>query len=82
MLLMRDIAEEFERVENRKDYIVLFEEPELFLHPKIMKDLRELIYKVSEDDMPYQVICASHSPQMIDITKDKTSLVRMVKNRE
>ncbi|NIJ44450.1 putative ATP-dependent endonuclease of OLD family [Wenyingzhuangia heitensis] len=79
LLLMKDIAEEFERVENRKDYIVLFEEPELFLHPKLMKQLRSLIYKVSESTSPYQILCASHSPQMIDITKEKSSLVRMVK---
>lgn len=79
LLLMKDIAEEFERVENRKDYIVLFEEPELFLHPKLMKQLRSLIYKVSESESPYQVLCASHSPQMIDITKEKSSLVRMIK---
>ena len=79
LLLMKDVAEEFQRVENRKDYIVLFEEPELFLHPKLMKQLRTLIYKVSETDTPYQVLCASHSPQMIDITKEKSSLVRMIK---
>lgn len=79
LLLMKDIAEEFERKDNRKDYIVLFEEPELFLHPKLMKQLRSLIYKVSESETPYQILCASHSPQMIDITKEKSSLVRMVK---
>lgn len=80
LLLMKDIAEEFERVKSRKDYIVLFEEPELFLHPKLMKQLRSLIYKVSEAESPYQILCASHSPQMIDITKEKSSLIRMVKN--
>ncbi len=79
LLLMKDVAEEFERVDDRKDYIVLFEEPELFLHPKLMKQLRSLIYQVSDTNTPYQVLCASHSPQMIDITKEKSSLVRMVK---
>lgn len=79
LLLMKDVAEEFERQENRKDYLVLFEEPELFLHPKLMKELRSLIYKVTEDDFPYQILCASHSPQMIDISKPKSSLVRMQK---
>jgi len=78
LLLMRDVAEEFQREHNRKDYLVLFEEPELFLHPSLMKELRALIYKVSEDDLPYQVLCASHSPQMIDISKPKSTLVRMV----
>ncbi|HUC89450.1 MAG TPA: AAA family ATPase [Patescibacteria group bacterium] len=65
---------------SQKTYLVLFEEPELFLHPKLTKKLRQLIYDVSAANMPFQVLCASHSPQMIDITKDHTSLVRMVKN--
>ena len=47
-----------------------------------MKQLRTLIYKVSETDTPYQVLCASHSPQMIDITKEKSSLVRMTKHND
>lgn len=79
LLLMQDVADEFKRKENRKDYLVLFEEPELFLHPKLMRELRTLIYKVSEDDLPYQILCASHSPQMIDISKPKSSLIRIIK---
>ncbi|MCB0749635.1 MAG: AAA family ATPase, partial [Ignavibacteriae bacterium] len=79
LLLMKDIAEEFERLPGRKDYIVLFEEPELFLYPKIIQELRSLIYKVSEEDLPYQLLCASHSPQMIDISKPKSSIIRLEK---
>lgn len=82
LLLMRDVAEEFERIEGRKDYLVLFEEPELFLYPKVIRELRDLIYRVSEGDTPYQVLCASHSPSMIDITKVKSSIVRLVKDGE
>jgi len=81
LFLMKDIAEGVKRVNNKKGYIVLFEEPELFLHPKLTKILRGLIYKVSDDSTPYQLLCASHSPQMIDITKPKSSLVRMVKSK-
>lgn len=80
LLLMRDIAEEFERIDGRKDYLVLFEEPELFLYPKVVRELRELIYKVSSGNTPYQVLCASHSPSMIDISKIKSSIVRLEKN--
>ena len=70
--------------ENRevKDYIVLFEEPELFLYPNIINQLRGLIYKVSEEELPYQVLCASHSPQMIDISKPKSSIIRLVRTNE
>jgi putative ATP-dependent endonuclease of OLD family len=80
LLLMRDVAEEFERIGGRKDYLVLFEEPELFLYPKVIRDLRDLVYKVSEGDTPYQVLCASHSPSMIDITQLKSSIIRLVKD--
>ena len=80
LLLMKDVASGKTETIKKKEYLVLFEEPELFLHPKLAKTLRELIYEVSQDATKFQVICASHSPQMIDITKPKTSLVRMVKN--
>lgn len=80
LLLMRDVAEEFERIDGRKDYLVLFEEPELFLYPKVIRDLRDLIYKVSEGDTPYQVLCASHSPSMIDISQLKSSIIRLVRS--
>ncbi|MDP2946642.1 MAG: AAA family ATPase [Nanoarchaeota archaeon] len=80
LLLMQDVAKEKNRIEDRKEYLVLFEEPELFLHPRLMKELRELIYLVSGKNYPYQVLCASHSPQMIDISKPDSSIIRMVKN--
>ena len=82
LLLMQDIAQEFERKPGRKDYIVLFEEPELFLYPNIINQLRSLIYKVSEEELPYQVLCASHSPQMIDISKPKSSIIRLIRTNE
>ena len=81
LLLMQDVAAEYKREAGRKDFLVLFEEPELFLHPKLMNELKELIYKVSTEDYPYQLLCASHSPKMIDISKPKSSLVRMVQDR-
>lgn len=80
LLLMRDVAEKFERQQGRKDYMVLFEEPELFLYPRMVKELRELIYQVSTEELPYQVLCASHSAAMIDITKPKSSIIKLVKN--
>ena len=82
LLLMRDVAEGRTRTENRKEYLVLFEEPELFLHPKLMRELRDLIYTVSGSTYPYQLLCASHSPQMIDISRPDSSLVRMTKGQE
>lgn len=78
LFLMRDFTGE----ENSKKFIVLFEEPELFLHPKLTKQVRKLIYEVTDDKKPFQLLCASHSPNMVDITRPKTSLVRMVKGNK
>lgn len=78
LMLMRDKLRG--ETETKKNFLVLFEEPELFLHPVLTKELRSLIYEVSNQDTPFQILCASHSPQMIDISKDHSSLARMIKN--
>lgn len=64
---------------NRKEYIILFEEPELFLHPKITLKLRNSLYALAEDSN-YQILCATHSPMMIDISRPHASLIRAVKD--
>lgn len=66
---------------TRKEYLILFEEPELFLHPKVTFKLRECLYKLAEKS-PYQVLCATHSPMMIDISKPHSSLIRAVKDAD
>ena len=63
---------------NKKEYILLFEEPELFLHPKSTRLLREELYSLAEDS-PFQILCCTHCPQMIDISKPHCSLVRISK---
>ncbi|MDF9830157.1 AAA family ATPase [Parabacteroides sp. PF5-6] len=66
---------------SRKQYLILFEEPEVFLHPKIAFKLRESLYELAQNS-PYQIICATHSPLMIDISKPHSSLIRVVKNMD
>lgn len=80
LFLMKDVASgKITDNSEQKRYLVLFEEPELFLHPKLIKTLRDLVYQVSAENTPFQALCASHSPQMIDVTKPNSSLVRLVK---
>lgn len=67
--------------DNKKQYLILFEEPEVFLHPKIAFKLRESLYELAENS-PYQILCATHSPLMIDISKPHSSLIRVVKERD
>lgn len=66
---------------NKKDYLILFEEPELYLHPEATFALREQLYSLVKDS-PYQILCATHSPLMIDTSKQHSSLVRLVKGDE
>ena len=63
----------------QKEYLLLFEEPELYLHPKVAFNLRKALYTLAEDS-PYQILCATHSPLMIDISKPHSSLVRITKD--
>lgn len=66
---------------TRKEYLLLFEEPELFLHPKSTKLLREELYSLAENS-PFQILCCTHSPQMVDISKPHCSLVRTCKQED
>jgi predicted ATPase len=70
-----------ERTGTRKEYLILYEEPELFLHPEIAFRLRKSLYGLAHNS-PFQIICATHSPLMIDISKSHSSLVRVVKNED
>lgn len=64
---------------NKKQYLILFEEPELFLHPNSERMLRDQLYELAENS-PFQIFCATHSAQMIDISRPHSSLVRIVKH--
>jgi putative ATP-dependent endonuclease of OLD family len=66
---------------NRKDFLILFEEPEIYLHPKAINLLRKVLYELCTNSS-FQIICVSHSPTLIDISKPHTSLVRMVRNND
>lgn len=44
--------------------LVLFEEPEAFLHPPLQEDLAQNLRKFAETEN-WQVLCATHSPQFV-----------------
>lgn len=57
---------------NNKDLIIGFEEPELYLHPHMAYLMKEVIYKLSES---CQMVCSTHSPYMIDLSKDREQIL-------
>jgi putative ATP-dependent endonuclease of the OLD family len=61
-----------------KTKILLIEEPELFLHPSGVRDIQGLLYDLAENSC-FQLIAATHSPIMIDLSRPHSSLVRVVK---
>lgn len=65
-----------EETEQVKSTIILFEEPELYMHPHIMRRLRIALEKISQRP-EWQVILSTHSPFMIDVVTEPRSLVIM-----
>jgi putative ATP-dependent endonuclease of the OLD family len=66
---------------GEKTNILLIEEPELFLHPTAIRSTRNLLYELAESS-EFQILCATHSPIMIDIKRPHNSLVRIVKHKQ
>jgi putative ATP-dependent endonuclease of OLD family len=54
--------------------VLLFEEPELFMHPHLMRRLKASLVKLANREQ-FQVICTTHSPFLIEVAEDPRSLV-------
>lgn len=61
-----------------KKHIILFEEPELYLHPSNKRRFRDTLYDLASQES-YQIICVSHDPQLIDLNRPHVSLARFIK---
>lgn len=56
------LLETYAEYGNTVPYIILIEDPEIFLHPQLQKVASEILYKLSRKN---QVIFTTHSPQML-----------------
>jgi len=54
--------------------VLLFEEPELYVHPHLMRRLKNVLKRVSERP-GWQVLVSTHSPFLIDVADAPESLV-------
>ncbi len=56
--------------------IVCLEEPDRGVHPRLLRDVRDALYRLSypenydEDRAPVQVIATTHSPYLLDLYRD------------
>jgi energy-coupling factor transporter ATP-binding protein EcfA2 len=54
--------------------VLLFEEPELYIHPHMMRRLKKALQEISESPN-WQVIVSTHSPFLVDVASDPLSLI-------
>jgi predicted ATP-dependent endonuclease of OLD family len=72
---------------NRKDIdngvakVLLIDEPEINLHPSLIRSARKAIYALA-DIAGWQIICTTHSPIFIDLTQDHTTLIKVSCNQD
>jgi len=66
---------------GERSVVVLYEEPELYIHPHLMRRLKTAL--VQKTDSPkWQVICSTHSPFLISLADKPESLKLVRKNSD
>ena len=65
-LLAEDSALDVEETEFRRGIIILFEEPEIYLHPQMCRKMRDVLLSIARSGTA-QVICTTHSPIFLDL---------------
>lgn len=71
----------FEVTESQRSTLILYEEPELYIHPHLMRLLRDSLREKSSVSA-CQVIVSTHSPFLIDIAENPSSLKLIKDNHE
>ncbi|UQY43307.1 ATP-dependent nuclease [Mixta hanseatica] len=63
-------------INNQKAKILLVDEPEINMHPSVVRSVRDAIYTLAGLE-GWQVICTTHSPVFIDLTRAHTTLIKV-----
>ena len=64
------------KITAEESKILLLDEPEINLHPAVIRSARKAIYALAEI-AGWQVMCTTHSPIFIDLTQDHTTLIKV-----
>ncbi|MEH6509567.1 ATP-dependent nuclease [Halopseudomonas aestusnigri] len=65
---------------EQRTVIVLYEEPELYIHPHLMRRLKSTLQERSNSPR-WQVICSTHSPFLINLAEKPESLKLIKRNK-
>jgi putative ATP-dependent endonuclease of OLD family len=60
--------------DQHRSTVLLFEEPEIYLHPHLMRRLKEGLTEIASRN-EWQVVITTHSPFFVNVADDPTSLV-------
>ena len=72
------IQENSNDTDKKKQAIILFEEPEIYMHPKLKAQLKEALEEISKE---FQVIISTHDPYFIPSKKsEKKKIIPLCKN--
>lgn len=63
-------------INSEKPKILLVDEPEINLHPSVIKAARKAIYSLANIE-GWQIMCTTHNPIFIDLTYDHTTLIKV-----
>jgi predicted ATP-dependent endonuclease of OLD family len=61
--------------------ILAVEEPELYMHPQMERKMRDVLYRLARQPS-FQVICTTHSPVFLDVSRSHKAIVRAVKSAD
>lgn len=64
---------------NNRSTILAVEEPELYMHPQMERKMRDVLYRLADQD-GLQVVCTTHSPVFLDIAQKHKAIVRVIKD--
>jgi energy-coupling factor transporter ATP-binding protein EcfA2 len=76
--MLEVLAEQEARTDSgngeRRQTVLLFEEPELYLHPHLIRRLKTAMEAIAKS-AGWQVVITTHSPLLVDVATDPRSLV-------
>jgi len=65
--------------DGSRSVVLLYEEPELFIHPHLMRKLKKVLQEISNLSQ-WQVIITTHSPYLINVAEQPCSLIILRKD--
>lgn len=77
--LLQALADTKATESSGRGLVLLFEEPEIYLHPEMCRKMRDTLVALSRRK-DTQVICTTHSPVLLDLAERHDGIVLLRKN--